>query len=155
MSSKLESFSLDLIANTPEQQLLIKDIFEEVKDNYVERVNIKIKDKKYLPYEIEMQIIIQFVATISVTLVIKLLDKLWEKLKQNKITLILKEIPTVQTQAEKYLEKIGVIDHEIKEMIDHGLYTAFIFSDNKKELHYLYISKTDLQVFNYSRRKSR
>jgi hypothetical protein len=145
---------LTITAEGPEQQEFVEEILDSIKGPPVKKIDIKVMSKKFLPYEVGLLILVEFVVQASSKLIIKVLDDLWKKLTAKKITIVLEEIPRVQARAETYLKSIGIHSFEIREMVDGGIYASFIFVDKKGELHDIFVSKTDLQILKYSRRKT-
>jgi hypothetical protein len=154
LNIKVEELSLQVKLADPKQQVLITHILEDLKASFpIKQVQITVQDKKLMPFEIGLLIVIGFIANISSEVVIRLLDKLWGKLNQNKILPYVECVDRVQMRAEEYLKKIGISSFEITRKEDKGLYVLFIFEDIRGEIHYLYVSKTDLRVLNYIRRR--
>jgi hypothetical protein len=144
---------LEVTAENPEQQQIVKEILESIKGPPVKSIDVKIINKKFLPYEVGLLIAVELAAYLSSDLIIAFLEKLWKKFTEKKIPVALEEIPLVQAKAESYLKSIGITSFETRDMVNGGLYASFVFIDKECNMHDLLISKTNLEVLKYSRRK--
>jgi len=137
----------------PEQQKVIKGILKKVESEFPHvKLNSRVASKKLTPFEITLEIIINFGVGVASALVIKCLEKLWEEFEQSQISLQTQGLDAIQKKAEEYLRETGSVGFEILRRESRGPYVAFTFEDRKGQRHYLKISSSDLQIIEYTKR---
>jgi len=148
-----EEFHINIKIYDSKQQKAIENILADLRKDFpFMDINIDIKSRKLIPFEVSLEIVMKIVAEVATKLMIKFLKKLWEKFKQNGITPKIEGLDIVQKKAENYLREIGVLNFEILKREDKGLYVFFIFKDYTNILHHLYITSFDLRIIEYERR---
>jgi hypothetical protein len=149
-----KKFLLHIVAHDPPQQEFVAKTFERLHEEFPSvDFKVAVKSRKVVPWEVVLEIAIDFAKGIAVTLVIKVLEKLWKEIKRNDIVVKLDEVDIVQKKAERYLTEIGITDFEVIKREDRGLYVLLIFRDNKGDHHRLRVTSFDSHVIDYRRGK--
>lgn len=153
-SNSEQRLRLSVVARDPTQQKLVIDTFERFRKDFpFVELEVTVKSRKVIPWEVVLDVAIDITKGIAVALVIKAFEKLWKEIKRNDIAVKLEGLDKAQKKAESYLIEIGVTNFEVIRREDRGLYVFLIFRDYKGNLHHIYVTSFDLRVIEYERRK--
>jgi hypothetical protein len=146
-----QELNVRIEVRNPKQQKDIASILGELQRDFPElNARIKAESKGLLPEEAVVIVFVTVASEIVATAVLRFLDKLWNGLKRKDISPSLSSSESSQRAAEKYLLDIGIIDFEIIEREDRGLYVLFVFK-SKGASHRLYVSRSDMRIIKYEK----
>lgn len=149
------TYSLLLKTNEPRIEPQLNKIFEQMEKEFGNiSFDITIKDKRFIPFELVLDITIRVASGVAAAFVIKLLEKLWEELSEKKVIPDTKGMDDIQNSVERYLEAIGVGQFKTLQRKDKGPYVVFIFEDEKGGKHRVVITSFDFRILDYRREES-
>ncbi len=152
VKTKSATYSFQVRARDPSQQKTMEHTLKNLQTTFPEiDTQIQVLSEKLTPYEVILLIAISVAADITSKILINFLDRLWDTLTRQKIPSLLPTLDSVQMAAEDYLRHLGVIQFQLVQKQDRGLYVFFAFKEATGVSHLIYITKFDKQVIEYRR----
>lgn len=138
--------------NSSQQKVIEQTLKNLQSDSQNIGSQVQVLSKKLTPYDVILMIAITVTADITAKVLINYLDKLWRALMNQHISSLLPSLDVTQIAAEDYLRSQGVVDFQIIQKEDRGLYAFFNFKETTGTSHLIYITKSDKKVIQYQRK---